>query len=137
MFDVFNPAGFDRIEIDAGLQSLTPYDFLISVSLISNHHNNFLHSKIAKYQKSSNKHLFSVFRILPNLEVLLLASKQLQFQIPLPCCLSTTTYERLKYLFCDTPNIHPLPLFQASVSMTSKIFFSEDSLLNLNIKFIY
>ena len=43
----------------------------------------------------------------------------IKFQISRLCDLPKTRYERLKYLFYDTPNLHPLPWFQSDEKLYS------------------
>ena len=59
------------------------------------------------------KHQLPFFYFSQNLVILLVASRYLKFQISSLCDFPKTRYERLKYLFYDTPSLHPLPLFQS------------------------
>ena len=57
-----------------------------------------------------------------NLEILLQASNSQRFKSQSSATYHNTRYERLRYLFCDTPNLHPLPLFQRGKFLIRTIF---------------
>ena len=83
---------------------------------------------ILTYVNSIN---FRFFYFSQNLVILLVASRQLKFQFSRLCDFPKTRYERLNYLFYDTPNLHSHPLFQSD----SKLYTANNSwhLINTQI----